>query len=170
MIACSVGAMSATNRPNSEGFIWPMVLLDCSVAGLRPAGRIGALIGFSSLRGAVCRVGAAGQVEATRSDPCEASFLLSPSSKSPNGIYSASSARAKCSGHALPVSGKLAIARIAPGAALEAVKVGRGPRGRPCISGPAVPSRRRTRSEADHNKRRHGNEEKAGHETVLWLR
>ena len=66
------------------------------------------------------------------------------------------------------VTGKLAIAWIAPDEALEAVKVGRG---RGCISVPAVMGCcRRTRRGADHSKREHGNEDKAGHETVLWLR
>ena len=64
--------------------------------------------------------------------------MLSPSAESPNRIYSAISVRARCGDLALLVTSKLAIARIAPGAALEAVKVGWGLLGRRCISGPAV--------------------------------
>ena len=96
-------------------------------------------------------------------------LFLSPSSESPNWIYSAVSLRAPCGSRALLVAAKLAIARIAPGAPLEAVKVGRGRRRRR-VCGTAGPGRRRTRSEADHGKREHGNEHKAGHETVLWFR
>src|SRR6516164_1769578 len=49
-------------------------------------------------------------------------LLLSLSSESPNRIYSAMGERARCGGLALLVIGKLAIARIAPDAPLEAVK------------------------------------------------
>ena len=63
------------------------------------------------------------------------------------------------------VVGKLAIARIAPDAPLEAVKVRWWLR---YVSGPAVRGRRRGLSEADHGKREHGNEHDVAHETVLW--